>query len=315
MTDDESRPAPIPKLASVVIPVFNEAESLPLLLRELRAAFAEIPEVPFEVIFVDDGSRDASWATICELADDRVRGLRFRRNFGKAAALQAGFAASRGEVVFTLDADLQDDPKEIPSFLSKLSSDGLDLISGYKQVRHDPWHKVFPSRVFNGAISWLTGVKLHDHNCGFKCYRADVVRRVRLYGELHRFIPVLAAAEGFRVGEKVVQHRARRFGRSKFGASRFLKGLLDLLQVHFRTTYGRRPLHFFGTAAFLLFGVALLGTVATTLIPGNWIATPLMILAIVAGSGVFPALVAGYLGELLAAQRRDVPYDVSERTE
>ena len=315
MTDDESRPAPIPKLASVVIPVFNEAESLPLLLRELRAAFAEIPEVPFEVIFVDDGSRDASWATICELADDRVRGLRFRRNFGKAAALQAGFAASRGEVVFTLDADLQDDPKEIPSFLSKLSSDGLDLISGYKQVRHDPWHKVFPSRVFNGAISWLTGVKLHDHNCGFKCYRADVVRRVRLYGELHRFIPVLAAAEGFRVGEKVVQHRARRFGRSKFGASRFLKGLLDLLQVHFRTTYGRRPLHFFGTAAFLLFGVALLGTVATTLIPGNWIATPIMILAIVAGSGVFPALVAGYLGELLAAQRRDVPYDVSERTE
>ena len=164
--------------------------------------------------------------------DATIRAVRFRRNFGKAAALQAGFRLVRGEIALTLDADLQDDPHEIPRFLEMLS-EGYDVISGWKQVRHDPWHKVFPSRVFNGMISTLTGVKLHDHNCGMKCYRAEVLREVRLYGELHRFIPVLAAAKGFRVGEMVINHRARKFGSSKYGVRRFIKGFLDLLTVSF----------------------------------------------------------------------------------
>ncbi len=174
--------------------------------------------------------------------DPRVRGIRLRRNFGKAAALTAGFQAVRGTVVFTLDADLQDDPAEIPRFLAMLDQ-GLDVVSGWKRTRHDPWHKVYPSRVFNGLVSYLTGCHLHDHNCGFKAYRAEVLREVGIYGELHRFVPVLAHARGFRVGEIEVNHRARRFGSSKYGVSRFIKGLLDLLTVRFLTRFvALRPL-------------------------------------------------------------------------
>ena len=198
----------IPML-SIVIPVFNEAESLEALHRELgEVAAAQGYEL--EIIFVDDGSRDGSWEVIRRLAaaDPRVRGIRFRRNFGKAAALSAGFAEARGELVMTLDADLQDDPHEIPRFLAEMEKD-LDVVSGWKKVRHDPWHKVLPSRVFNWLVSWLTGVRLHDHNCGMKCYRREVLDEVRLYGELHRFVPVLAAGRGFRVGEMVIHHRPR----------------------------------------------------------------------------------------------------------
>ncbi len=213
---------------SAVIPVYNEAESLRQLHQELDEV-ARAGGYELEIIFVDDGSNDDSWSTIEQLAaeDQRVRGVRLRRNFGKAAALTAGFAEVQGTIVFTLDADLQDDPREIPNLLAKLG-DELDVVSGWKKVRHDPLEKVIPSRVFNGLVSWLTGVKLHDHNCGFKCYRAEVVREVAIYGELHRFVPVLAAARGFKIGELPVQHRARQHGKSKYGMRRYLKGFLDL---------------------------------------------------------------------------------------
>ena len=195
-------------MLSIVIPVFNEAESLATLHQELSAV-AAAEGYDLDVVFVDDGSTDGSWDVIRRLAEsDRshVCGLRFRRNFGKAAALIAGFDQARGELVMTLDADLQDDPREIPRFLAKMA-ENLDVVSGWKQVRHDPWHKVMPSRVFNWMVSALTGVKLHDHNCGMKCYRREIFEEVRLYGELHRFVPVLAAARGFRVGEIVINHR------------------------------------------------------------------------------------------------------------
>jgi glycosyltransferase involved in cell wall biosynthesis len=247
-------------MLSTVIPVYNEVESLEPLYREL-AAVAREQAYQLDLVFVDDGSTDGSWEAIRRIAagDPRVRGLRFRRNFGKAAALSAGFGAARGELVMTLDADLQDDPREIPRFLAAMS-DQFDVVSGWKQVRHDPWHKVIPSRVFNFAVRRLTGVELHDHNCGMKCYRREVFREVRLYGELHRFIPVLAAARGFRIGEVVIQHRERRFGRSKYGLPRFMKGFLDLLTVKFLTGFGQRPQHLLGAiglGCFFLGGLGL----------------------------------------------------------
>jgi glycosyltransferase involved in cell wall biosynthesis len=236
-------------MTSVVIPVHNEAESLPTLLDELERVSERAALGPVEYVFVDDGSRDDSWAIVRRLAgtNPRVRAIRFRRNFGKAAALTAGFQAARGQVVFTLDGDLQDDPAEIPRFLAKLD-EGFDVVSGWKQTRHDPWHKVYPSRVFNWMVSTLTGCELHDHNCGFKVYRHEVLDEVGIYGELHRFVPVLAHAKGFRVAEIVVRHRARQFGSSKYGVTRFIKGLLDLLTVRFLTRFGQRPLHVMGAS-------------------------------------------------------------------
>ncbi|MEX0818086.1 MAG: glycosyltransferase family 2 protein [Pirellulaceae bacterium] len=239
-------------MLSMVIPVYNEEESLAALLAELDEVARE-NDYEIEVIFIDDGSTDGSWREIERLAraDSRVQGIRFRRNFGKAAALDAGFHAARGEIVFTLDADLQDDPHEIPQFLETLrgteETGELDVVSGWKKVRHDPWHKVGPSRVFNWLVGYLTGVRLHDHNCGFKCYRREIFHEVHLYGELHRFVPVLASARGWRVGEIVVNHRARKFGHSKYGVARIVKGFLDLLTVYFLTGYGRRPQHLLGS--------------------------------------------------------------------
>lgn len=240
---------------SLVVPVFNEEESLRLLYDEI-VAVAETLSAKIELIFVDDGSTDKSWTIIEELVekDERVRGIRFRRNFGKAAALDVGFKAATLPIVMTLDADLQDDPKEIPDFLRLIDS-GYDVVSGWKQTRHDPWHKVLPSRVFNGMVSRLTGVKLHDHNCGMKCYRREIFDEITLYGELHRFVPVLAAARGYKVGEKVVQHRARKYGVSKYGFNRFVKGFLDLLTVKFVTGYGQRPQHLLGTFGLSAFGI------------------------------------------------------------
>ena len=234
-------------MMSFVVPLKNEAESLEALLGELSevVASAELGDVEF--LFIDDGSTDGSWRVIEGLArvDPRVRGIRFRRNFGKAAALTAGFASARGATIFTLDGDLQDDPTEVPRFLARLG-EGFDVVSGWKKRRHDPWHKVGPSRVFNRLVSTLTGCKLHDHNCGFKAYRREVLDEVKLYGELHRFVPALAFARGFRVAEVVVHHRARQFGRSKYGFNRFLKGLLDLATVQFLSRFGQRPLHILG---------------------------------------------------------------------
>lgn len=257
---------------TTVIPVYNEAASLAALHGELSAVAAR-EKYDLRMVFVDDGSTDESWQQIEELAaaDDRVLGIRFRRNFGKAAALSAGFDAAEGPFVMTLDADLQDDPAEIPCFLARMDQ-GFDVVSGWKQTRHDPWHKVLPSRVFNWLVSKLTGVKLHDHNCGLKCYRRDVILEVRLYGELHRFVPVLAAAKGFRVAEVIVNHRPRKFGKSKYGISRFAKGLLDLLTVKFITGFGHRPQHVLGVIGLSSF---LVGALGMTYLAGYWVVSRL----------------------------------------
>jgi glycosyltransferase involved in cell wall biosynthesis len=254
-------------MINVVIPVYNEESNLVTLLAELERVFRERGLGPVELILVDDGSRDGTWPVLSELTRiyPEVRAIRFRRNFGKAAALTAGFQAARGDLVFTLDADLQDDPAEIPRFLAKLD-EGLDVVSGWKRTRNDPWHKVYPSRVFNWMVSALTGCVLHDHNCGFKLYRGDVLREIGLYGELHRFVPVLAHARGFRVGEIQVNHRSRRHGRSKYGVSRFLKGFLDLLTVRFLTRYSQRPLHVIGGGGLAMMSVGLLGMIYLALL-------------------------------------------------
>lgn len=317
MTDES--PAQ-PGLLSLVVPVFNEQDSLTQLVSEIDAVVGTLPGWRHEIIFVDDGSTDASWERVRELtARGHVRGLRFRRNFGKAAALNAGFAAARGQIVFTLDADLQDDPVEIPTFLDAIAA-GKDVVSGYKQVRHDPWHKVFPSRVFNWMVSTVTGVKLRDHNCGYKAYKAAVVQEVKLYGELHRYVPVLAAARGFRVGELVVRHRARRFGRSKYGWKRFLKGFLDLLQVKVTTEFGWRPMHLFGTLGVVLGAKGVIaGLLAAVLLAfvGGWSGTFFGVLLLLAAgvSGVLggQCFLSGLLAELQAAKRSDAPFVVSEQ--
>lgn len=314
-------------MLSVVIPVFNEAESL----RELYAQITEVArarDYALEIIFVDDGSTDDSWSTIAELArdDDRVQGIRFRRNFGKAAALSEGFAAASGEIVFTLDADLQDDPQEMPRFLAEMER-GFDVVSGWKVRRLDPWHKTMPSKVFNGLVSWFTGVQLHDHNCGFKCYRREIFREVRLYGELHRFIPVLAAARGWKVGEIDVHHRPRVHGQSKYGFRRFVKGFLDLLTVYFLTSFNQRPAHLLGTLGLSSFCVGLLGLAYLTLYwcvrmaNPEWKLEPLherpallySVAALLLGAQM---LTVGFLAELIIAhQSHSTPsYSIRERT-
>ncbi|MEX0611072.1 MAG: glycosyltransferase family 2 protein [Pirellulales bacterium] len=248
-------------MLSIIIPVLDEAESLPQLARELRL-FADTQGYEVQMIFVDDGSTDGTWPTIRQLAaeDPRILGIRFRRNFGKAAALSAGFQAAEGDPIITIDGDLQDDPAEIGALVAKLD-EGFDVVSGWKRHRQDPWQKVLPSRVFNWLVSHLTGVYLHDHNCGLKAFRREVIHEIRLYGELHRFVPVLAAAKGFRTAEVAVKHRPRKYGKSKYGVSRLSKGLLDLLTVKFLIGYGQRPQHLLGTvglAAFLLGGLGML---------------------------------------------------------
>jgi dolichol-phosphate mannosyltransferase len=252
---------------SIVIPVYNEEESLSPLHKELCEVI-EANRYDAEIIFIDDGSKDRSWELIEQLSkeDARVRGIRFRKNFGKAAALNAGFEEAKGEIVMTLDADLQDDPHEIPEFMAMMQTN-LDVVSGWKQVRHDPWHKVIPSRFFNWMVSYMTGVKLHDHNCGMKCYRRCIFDEVTLYGELHRFVPVLAAARGYNVGEKVVAHRARKFGASKYGFTRFVKGFLDLFTVWFLTGYGQRPQHLMGTVGLISMA---LGAFVLTYLAAIW---------------------------------------------
>ncbi|MEM7455572.1 MAG: glycosyltransferase family 2 protein [Planctomycetota bacterium] len=233
---------------SFVIPVYNEEETLDELTSRILEHVPD-PEA-IEIIFIDDGSTDDSWMVIEALADvhEVVRGIKFRGNRGKAAGLQAGFDAAVGNIVFTMDADLQDDPQEIPRFLDKIE-DGYDLVSGWKKVRHDPWHKVLPSRIFNRMLSYCSGVHLHDHNCGFKCYRSEVTKTVKLYGELHRMVPSLAGMEGFRVSEIPVQHHARQHGKSKYGIERFIRGFSDMLTIGFLRKYKERPSHFANTWA------------------------------------------------------------------
>jgi dolichol-phosphate mannosyltransferase len=312
---------------SVVIPVFNEAQSLPTLHDELTAV-ASAHGYDLEIIFVSDGSTDSSWDEISRLArsDSRVRGIRFRRNFGKAAALSAGFAEALGHLVFTLDADLQDDPAEMPRFIAELNR-GFDVVSGYKQVRHDPWHKVLPSRVFNWLVSRMTGVALHDHNCGYKVYRREVTAEVQLYGERHRFVPVLAAARGFKIGEIVVQHRARRYGRSKYGLARLIKGFLDLLTVKFLIGFGQRPQHLLGSIGLLFvalggLGLAYLGALwiisRVTAIEEFHIREHLAATLYSLGALLFGGqlMSIGFLAELVTAYHSPdhLPYSIAERT-
>jgi glycosyltransferase involved in cell wall biosynthesis len=239
-------------VVSVVVPLFNEEHSLEPLYREIAAAL-EPTGRPFEVIFVDDGSTDGSLTMLTQLHAEttNVVVVHLRRNFGKAAALQAGFLEARGDVVVTIDADLQDDPAEIPQLLAKLD-EGFDLVSGWKTRRNDPLARRVFSRIFNWATGAVSGVKLHDVNCGLKAYRAEVLQGMRLYGELHRFIPVLAAYRGFRVAEISVNHRPRLHGRSRYGPSRYLRGFFDLLSVTFMGRYRHRPLHLFGGVGFAM---------------------------------------------------------------
>lgn len=317
-------------MISIVIPVHNEVESLESLYAEIDDV-ARTQGYDLEIIFVDDGSTDNSWRSIQQLAatDSRVHGIRLRRNFGKACALSAGFDAAAGEIVFTMDSDLQDDPREIPRFLEHLG-DRYDVVSGWKQVRHDPWHKVLPSRVFNWAVSFLTGVQLHDHNCGFKCYRREIFDEIRLYGELHRFVPVLASSRGYRVGEITVGHRQRKFGHSKYGVGRLPKGFLDLMTVKFLTGFGQRPQHALGTLGLGFFSLGIFGIVVLTGFwfltrpPFDWFDEPVhltdraiffySIIALFLGCQL---LSLGFLAELMAsyvAHDRQ-PYSIAEQTD
>jgi glycosyltransferase involved in cell wall biosynthesis len=237
---------------SVIVPVHDEERSVALLHDELTSALAQL-DAPWEAVFVDDGSTDGTFAALTRLhaAHENVRVVRLRRNFGKAAALQAGFAAAQGDVVVTIDGDLQDDPAEIPRLLAKLE-EGFDLVSGWKTKRRDPLTRRIPSRIFNAVTGRLSGLRLHDLNCGLKAYRADVVKGMPIYGELHRFIPVLAHYRGFRVAELPVNHRPREHGRSRYGMERYVRGFLDLLTVTFMGRYRHRPLHLFGGLGLLL---------------------------------------------------------------
>ena len=239
---------------TVVVPLLDEEESLKELKKGIDTVLGELR---FEVIFVDDGSQDGSWAVIEELQREQpetVRGIRFARNYGKSAALQKGFEAARGAIVFTMDADLQDDPQELPAMRSKLLEEGLDLVSGWKKKRHDPLSKTIPTKLYNWATRRISGIHLHDFNCGLKCYRWHVVKAIEVQGEMHRYIPMLAKAAGFdKIGEKVVTHHARPYGVSKFGLERFTNGLLDLMTVGFIGRFGRKPMHFFGLVGLVMF--------------------------------------------------------------
>jgi glycosyltransferase involved in cell wall biosynthesis len=314
------------KLISVVIPVFNEAPSLEELAGELRAV-ATAHKLTLEVIIVDDGSQDHSWGIIQRLAaaDPRVRGIRFRRNFGKASALAAGFEAATGDVVFQMDADLQDDPAEIPHFLATLEG-GFDVVNGWKRKRLDSWHRVLASRVFNWLVSRLTGLRLHDHNCGLKCFRAEVVKHLPLYGEMHRFITVFAHFHGFRVTEAEVQHRRRRYGHSKYGPSRFVKGFLDLITVTFLVGFGQRPLHLLGGVGLL---ASLLGSLGLAYLAICWCLArldvpgygpighrPLLTYSVAALIAGFQMIATGFLAELIVARSAtsERVYDIAEVT-
>jgi len=291
---------------SLIIPLKDEAESLPELEAWIRRV-CEREGYQYEIIFIDDGSRDGSWKIIEGLKKQNpaIRGIKFRRNYGKSAALHTGFDAAKGDVVITMDADLQDSPDEIPELRRLIVEDQYDLISGWKKVRHDPLEKRLPSKLFNATASWMSGIKLHDFNCGLKAYRSDVVKAIEVYGEMHRWIPVLAKTAGFsNIGEKVVEHRARQYGRSKFGWERYINGFLDLLTVYFVGKFSKRPMHFFGTLGVFSFligmGILLYLSVAKVIFLEYGIADrPLFyfgILALIVGMQLF---LTGFVGEMI----------------
>ena len=290
---------------SIVIPLLNESESLGELYAWIERVMTT-EGLSWEAIFIDDGSKDSSWKIIEGLSakDSRVKGVRFRRNYGKSAALYCGFERAAGDVVITMDADLQDSPDEIPALYRMITEEGYDMVSGWKRTRHDPVAKTLPSKFFNATCRAVSGIRLHDFNCGLKAYRNKVVKSIEVYGEMHRYIPILAKKAGFgNIGEKEVTHYARKFGHSKYGWERMLKGYLDLITVMFVSRYGRSPMYFFGGAGTLMF---LLGFVAIVWIVVEKFALGLpltnqplfymSLVAIVLGVMLF---LAGFLGELI----------------
>ena len=250
--------------ASIIIPLFNEEESLPELLGRIGKVMNGMG-LSYEVLMVDDGSTDSSWNVIEKLAaeDSHIRGLSFRRNYGKSAALYCGFARAEGNVVFTMDADLQDRPEELPEMYRMIVEDGYDVVSGWKQHRQDnPLTKNLPSKLYNATARLITGIHLHDMNCGLKAYRNEVVKNIEVYGEMHRYIPYLAKNAGFaKIGEKPIRHEKRKYGKSKFGINRFVNGFLDLLSLWFLSTFGKKPMHFFGFSGLLMFLIGFIMTV------------------------------------------------------
>ena len=240
---------------SVIIPLYNEEESLEELIGWIVRVLVS-QSVDYEIVMVDDGSNDRSWNVIEKLTaeNNRLKAVRFRRNYGKAAALQSGFETAKGEVVITMDADLQDSPDEIPDLYKMISEDGFDIVSGWKKKRHDPVTKRWPSKFYNWTVRRVTGIRLHDFNCGLKAYKNDVVKSIEVYGDMHRYIPVLAKKAGFsHIGEKVVQHQKRKFGVTKYGLDRYMKGYLDLLTIIFISRFGKKPMHIFGALGTLMF--------------------------------------------------------------
>ena len=308
---------------SVVVPLLNEAESLPELEAWIRRVMDE-HGFSYEIVFVDDGSTDNSWAVIQKLAEGNpnVRALRFRRNYGKSPALNEGFKVVEGDVVITMDADLQDSPDEIPGLYKMIKEEGYDLVSGWKKVRYDSkLMKNIPSKFFNWTTRRMSGIKLHDFNCGLKAYRNEVVKNIQVYGEMHRYIPVIAKMNGFgHIGEKVVQHQKRKFGKSKFGLSRFIRGYLDLLTINFISKFSNRPMHFFGVLGSLSFlagfiiSVYLVCTKYFGHVYVSMTRRPLFylsILAMIVGVQLFST---GFLAEMITStQREKRVYSISER--
>ncbi len=304
---------------SVVIPLLDEEASLGELIERLEKVLPTVAGENYEVIFVDDGSHDGSFDVIrtAHERNQRIHGIRFRRNYGKSAALAVGFERTRYDIIVTLDADLQDDPAEIPRLLAKLD-EGYDLVSGWKQVRHDPLEKTLPSKLFNAVVSVASGLRLHDFNCGLKAYRSEVVRSLLLYGEMHRYIPALAHWEGFRVTEIPVRHHRRKYGRSKFGASRYIKGFLDLLTVILTTRYLKRPLHLFGSIGTLLllagFAIAL-GLTIEWILGGTYLTNrPLLLMAVAFMIVGMQLISIGLVGELIVRQSQSTrEYQIREQ--
>ena len=297
---------------SIVVPLLNEEESLPELAEWIRQVMDK-HHYSYEIIFVDDGSRDHSWLVLQEIRkhDPHVKGIKFRRNYGKAAALNVGFNKAIGDVVFTMDADLQDSPEEIPEMYRMIREEGFDMVSGWKKKRHDPLTKTIPTKFYNWSARRVSGIKLHDFNCGLKAYRNSLVKSIEVYGEMHRYIPFLAKWAGFRkIGEKIVHHQKRKFGRTKYGIDRFYKGYLDLLTISFTARFGKRPMHFFGLWGTIIFfiGFIIAGYLAYAkffMQEFKMTDRPLFyfgILAMILGTQLF---VAGFLGELISRNSYD----------
>ncbi len=302
---------------SVVIPLYNEEKSLAELHNRIILSLQSLSS-SYELIFVDDGSTDNSFSVIRDLhkKDDRVKAIRFRKNFGKASALSAGFKEAEGTTIVTIDADLQDLPEEIPTLIKKMD-EGYDLVSGWKFKRKDPLLRRIASRLFNSVTSFYTGVKIHDFNCGLKCYRREVIEELDLYGELHRYIPAIANWKGFKVGEAKINHQPRIHGKSKFGSERYLRGLFDLLTIIMLTKYPEKPLHFFGLLGTILSfaGLAINFYMAILRLSGKWIGNrPLLLLGILLLILGIQFIFFGLMGELIVfSSQKDISYTVKEK--